>query len=114
MITIFKLFFIFRLKSTNRSSNTLIPWLCRKADLSGSESSPSVPKQRPAESLPVQPHANPQVWIWLKNVNTPPTPEPITFPPSVSIENYYTNTDDNVSSPSKVSEVVYEEISGIG
>lgn len=57
---------------------------------------------------------NPQVWIWLKDVNTPISNDIITFPQSSSIENYYTNNDDNISSPSKVSEVVYEEISGIG
>lgn len=92
----------------------LIPWWCRRSINTSAETQNQEPKQRPAEELPVTAHANPQVWIWLKNVNTPATPEPIPFPPSVSIENYYTNTDDNISSPSKVSEVLYEEISGIG
>ncbi|XP_037048510.1 uncharacterized protein LOC119083358 [Bradysia coprophila] len=93
----------------------LIPWWCRRTDLNTSpDTQNQEPKQRPAEELPVTAHANPQVWIWLKNVNTPASTEPIPFPPSVSIENYYTNTDDNISSPSKVSEVLYEEISGIG
>lgn len=92
-------------------------WWCRKSNVDPHVSElhhNTIPKHRPAESLPAA-HANPQVWIWLKNVNTPPTPEPIQFPPSASIENYYTNTDDScLSSPCKVNEVVYEEISGIG
>lgn len=105
--------FFFRLKTSTGAP--LIPWWCRRTDINtANETHNQEPKQRPAEELPVTAHANPQVWIWLKNVNTPATPDPIPFPPSVSIENYYTNTDDNISSPSKVSEVLYEEISGIG
>lgn len=86
----------------------------------------SLPKQRPAHLMDsggiITPtngnsggggSANPQVWIWLKTVHTPPTPEPMPmFPPSASIENYYTNTDTNDGG--KVTEVVYEEIAGIG
>lgn len=95
----------------------LLPWWCRKAsDPHDNEHHTMQPhKQRPAEDLPAS--ANPQVWIWLKTVNTPPTPEPIPmFPPSASIENYYTNTDDGCmgSGSCKVTEVVYEEIAGIG
>lgn len=116
---------ICRLKSNANHINTadgrgahLLPWWCRKSSdphHSGPDHHLTLPKQRPAENLPSA-HANPQVWIWLKNVNTPPTPEPMPmFPPSASIENYYTNTDDScISSPCKVNEVVYEEISGIG
>lgn len=110
------LFFLSFSRLKTSTGAPLIPWWCRRSDINASaEAQNQEPKQRPAEELPVTAHANPQVWIWLKNVNTPATPgEPIPFPPSVSIENYYTNTDDNISSPSKVSEVLYEEISGIG